>query len=200
MVAPSGDASNSLTRTSLRDHLNDVPARPTFSDALEHRAFIKSHLAQAYRIFGGCIYGYDAGLAGHMTYLSCQDQNHNIHHLPQNVHFKLVQPELLLLVDHEGKIQDKESGPIRSLNRSANMIHSAIHEARPDVICSAHSHTAYGKAFSTLGVLLDPINQDSCAFYEDRVLFSEFHGAVDDREEGHAVVCGQLETDFKYPQ
>ena len=46
------------------------------------------------------------------------------------------------------------------------MIHSAIHEARPDVLCAAHSHTTYGKAFSTLGVPLDPITQDSCAFYE----------------------------------
>jgi ribulose-5-phosphate 4-epimerase/fuculose-1-phosphate aldolase len=73
---------------------------------------------------------------------------------------------MLLLVNHEGKIQEKESGPSRFLNRAAYMIHSAIHEARPDVICAAHSHTTYAKAFSALGVPLDPITMDSCAFYE----------------------------------
>ena len=98
----------------------------------------------------------------------------NIHDLPQGIHFKLIQPEDLLLIDHDGKIQEQESGPVRFLNRSAYMIHSAIHQARPEVNCAAHSHTMYGKAFGTLGVPLDPITQDSCAFYEVfRLLFVE---------------------------
>jgi ribulose-5-phosphate 4-epimerase/fuculose-1-phosphate aldolase len=77
-----------------------------------------------------------------------------------------MQPELLLLVDHQGNIQEKESGPSRYLNRAAYMIHSAVHEARPDILCAAHSHTIHAKAFSALGVPLDPITQDSCAFYK----------------------------------
>lgn len=39
------------------------------------------------------------------------------------------------------------------------MIHSAIHAARPDVICAAHTHTIYGKAFSSLGIELDMLTQ-----------------------------------------
>ncbi|KAG0702622.1 class II aldolase/adducin domain-containing protein [Suillus ampliporus] len=183
MTTTSGDASNIPTRT-VRDRSKDRPTPPTFSDAFEHRAFLKFRLAQAYRIFAK--YGYDSGTAGHITVRDpvrpdCYWVN------PWGVHFKLIQPDLLLLVDHEGKIQDKESGPIRFLNRSAYMIHSAIHEARPDVLCAAHSHTTYGKAFGTLGVPLDPITQDSCAFYEDHALFSDFRGVVDDREEGLAI-------------
>ncbi|KAG2753740.1 class II aldolase/adducin domain-containing protein [Suillus brevipes Sb2] len=183
MTALSGDVSNidSITRTE-RDRTRPVP--PTFSDPLEHRAFLKFRLAQAYRIFAK--YGYDSGVAGHITARDpirsdCYWVN------PWGVHFKLIQPEMLLLVDHEGKIQEKESGPSRFLNQAAYMIHSAIHEARPDAICAAHSHTTYAKAFSALGVLLDPITQDSCAFYEDHVLYSEFRGIVDDREEGLAI-------------
>ncbi|KAG2110138.1 class II aldolase/adducin domain-containing protein [Suillus clintonianus] len=184
MTAPSGDASGIHTKT-LKDPNKPVP--PTFSDILEHRAFLKFRLAQAYRIFGE-LYGYDEGVAGHITVRDpirpdCYWVN------PLGVHFKLIQPELLLLVDHEGNIQEKESGPYRLLNRSAYLIHSAIHEARPDVICAAHSHTTYAKAFGSLGVPLDPITQDSCAFYEDHVLFSEFHGIVDDREEGLAIAA-----------
>ncbi|KAG1758390.1 class II aldolase/adducin domain-containing protein [Suillus occidentalis] len=161
-----------------------MPLPPTFSDPFEHRAFLKFRLAQAYRIFAK--YGYDEGVAGHITVRDpirpdCYWVN------PWGVHFKLIQPEMLLLVNHEGKIQEKESGPSRFLNRAAYMIHSAIHEARPDVICAAHSHTTYAKAFGTLGVPLDPITQDSCAFYEDHALYSEFRGIVDDREEGLAI-------------
>lgn len=161
-----------------------MPLPPTFSDPLEHRAFLKFRLAQAYRIFAK--YGYDEGVAGHITVRDpirpdCYWVN------PWVVHFKLIQPEMLLLVDHEGKIQEKESGPSRFLNRAAYMIHSAIHEGRPDVICAAHSHTTYAKALSALGVPLDPITQDSCAFYKDHTLYSEFRGIVNDREEGLAI-------------
>ncbi|KAG1853285.1 class II aldolase/adducin domain-containing protein [Suillus tomentosus] len=178
MAAPLKDASK------LDIWKRSRPIAPTFSDPLEHRAFLKFRLAQAYRIFGK--YGYDEGVAGHITVRDpirpdCYWVN------PWGVHFKLIQPEDLLLVDHGGKIQENESGPSRWLNRAAYMIHSAVHEARPDAICAAHSHTTYAKAFSALGIPLDPLTQDSCAFYEDHALYSEFRGIVDDPEEGLAI-------------
>ena len=58
------------------------------------------------------------------------------------------------------------------------MLHSAIHEARPDVVAAAHSHSVHGKAFSALGIPLDPITQDSCIFYEDHTVITEQGGAV----------------------
>ncbi|KAG1732848.1 uncharacterized protein EDB91DRAFT_1150500 [Suillus paluster] len=73
---------------------------------------------------------------------------------------------LLPLVGHEGRIQDEESAPIRFFNKTACFTNSPACEARPDVICVAHSHTTYGMAFGTLRVPLDPITQDNCAFYE----------------------------------
>jgi len=178
MAAPLKDASK------LDIWKRSRPIAPTFSDPLEHRAFLKFRLAQAYRIFGK--YGYDEGVAGHITVRDpirpdCYWVN------PWGIHFKLIQPEDLLLVDHGGKIQENESGPSRFLNRAAYMIHSAVHEARPDAICAAHSHTTYAKAFGALGVPLDPLTQDSCAFYEDHTLYSQFRGIVDDREEGLAI-------------
>src|SRR5690606_39513034 len=59
-----------------------------------------------------------------------------------------------------------------------------IYAARPDVIAAAHAHSVYGKAWSALGRPLDPITQDSCAFYDDHVLFDDFTGVVLDTEEG----------------
>ena len=90
---------------------------------------------------------------------------HNECRYIQGLHFSLIQPNDLILVDHAGNILD-ESGPVRLLNTAAFMIHSAIHAARPDVLCAAHSHSVYGRAFSTLGKELDIITQDSCAFYK----------------------------------
>lgn len=83
----------------------------------------------------------------------------------QGKHFSLIQPSDLILVDHHGNVQAAESGPNMLLNKAAFMIHSAIHAARPDVNCAAHSHSVYGRAFATLGKELDMLTQDSCAFY-----------------------------------
>lgn len=78
----------------------------------------------------------------------------------------MIQPEDLILVNHSAEVQVEESGPNVLLNKAAFMIHGAIHAARPDVHCAAHSHSIYGRAFSTLGKELSMITQDSCAFFE----------------------------------
>ena len=67
------------------------------------------------------------------------------------------------------------------MNIAAFAIHSRVHAARPDVVAAAHSHSMYGKAWSSLGRLLDPITQDACAFYEDHGLFDDYTGVVDRR-------------------
>jgi ribulose-5-phosphate 4-epimerase/fuculose-1-phosphate aldolase len=127
----------------------------------------------------------------------------------QGLHFKLIQPSDLLLVDHKGQILEEsgqKDGPFRILNTAAFMIHSAIHAARPDVLCAAHSHSTYGKAFSALGKTLDPISQDACAFYQvryqclriyrhvhtsirgqDHALYTQYNGIVLDEVEGLAI-------------
>ncbi|KAL5495525.1 hypothetical protein ACEPAI_988 [Sanghuangporus weigelae] len=159
------------------------PRPPVFEDKLKEREFLKFRLAQAFRIFGHL--GFDEGVAGHITVrdpvrLDCFWVN------PFGLHFSLIQPADLLLVDHDCNILD-ESGPSRLLNTAAFAIHSAIHEARPDVLCAAHTHSVYGRAFSTLGRELDIITQDSCAFYQDHVVYKQFNGAVLAEEEGKHI-------------
>ena len=73
------------------------------------------------------------------------------------------------------------------MNTAAFAIHSAVHAARPDVIAAAHSHSLYGKAWSSLGRLLDPLTQDACAFYDDHALFDDFTGVVLDQSEGKRI-------------
>lgn len=71
------------------------------------------------------------------------------------------------------------------------MIHHAIHTARPDVNCIAHSHSIHGRAFCALGRNLDFISQDSCAFYNDIALYANFGGIVLDADEG-SLIAEQL--------
>ncbi|KAK0244707.1 arad-like aldolase/epimerase [Armillaria nabsnona] len=150
-------------RAMLAATIASGPKPRVFEDKLEERAWRKFRLAQALRIFGNR--GYDEGIAGHITVrdpieTECFWVN------PWGLHFKLIQPEDLLLVDSQGKILRAGKSPL--LNTAAFLIHSKIHAVRPDVICAAHSHSVYGKAFAALGKPLDMISQDSCAFYNAR--------------------------------
>src|SRR5262249_23580422 len=73
------------------------------------------------------------------------------------------------------------------VNTAAFAIHSQIHAARPDVVAAAHSHSRFGRAWSTLGRALDPITQDVCAFHGDHAVFDDYTGVVYDTEEGKRI-------------
>ena len=73
------------------------------------------------------------------------------------------------------------------MNVSAFAIHCQIHGARPDVVAAAHAHSIHGKAWSSVGRLLDPITQDACAFYEDHVFFDDTRVLVTEIDEGARI-------------
>lgn len=54
----------------------------------------------------------------------------------------------------------------------------------PKIIAAAHTHSTYGKAWSTLGRKLDTLTQDTCMFHDDVALFDDFTGMVVDESEG----------------
>ena len=54
-------------------------------------------------------------------------------------------------------------------------------------MAAAHAHSLYGKAWASLGRLLDPITQDACAFYQDHALFDDFTGVVYETAEGDRI-------------
>jgi len=161
-----------------------APRPPKFSTKLEEREWLKFRLAQvAFRIFAHL--GFDDGVAGHITVRDPIIPN-AFWVNPFGVHFGLITPDILLLVDHSGQMLE-ESGPIRNLNKAAFMIHSALHVARPDVLCAAHSHSIHGRAFSTLGRPLEILTQNDCVFHNDHVLYDQFNGVVLDEEEGNNI-------------
>jgi ribulose-5-phosphate 4-epimerase/fuculose-1-phosphate aldolase len=158
------------------------PPQPTLE--LE-RLYRKQRLAAAFRIFGH--FGWDLGGAGHITVRDPEYPDHFWLN-PAGVHFSHIRVSDLMLVNHHSDIV--EHGEVKALNRAAFAIHSRLHLARPDVDAAAHSHSIYGKAFSILGKLLDPLTQDSCGFYEDHAVFENFSGVVLDTDEGDRI--GQI--------
>jgi ribulose-5-phosphate 4-epimerase/fuculose-1-phosphate aldolase len=159
--------------------LRAEPPRATLAEERQHR---KSRLAASYRIFAQK--GYDHSLAGHITARDPEFAD-RFWVAPIGPWFGNIKVSDLVLVDHDGHILAGR-GPI---NQAGFAIHSAIHRARPDVVSAAHSHSIYGKAWSALGRLLDPITQDSCFFYERHALFTEFSGIVLDTSEGERIAA-----------
>jgi ribulose-5-phosphate 4-epimerase/fuculose-1-phosphate aldolase len=146
----------------------------------EVRTERKQRLAGAFRLFAK--FGFEEGLAGHITArdperLDCFWVN------PIGMPFAHITVSDLLLLDSDGAILSG-SGEV---NLAAFMIHSAIHEVRPDVISAAHSHSVYGRAWSTLGRMIDPLTQDACAFYGRHSVYHEYNGVVLSAEEGKRV-------------
>ena len=155
------------------------PQIPTFSSLDEERLHIKQKLAAAFRLFSKC--GFDEGVAGHITardpiLTDCFWVN------PYGVHFSQVKVSNLSLINHRGEVLQGEP-----CNAAAFAIHSPIHLARQDVLAAAHAHSVYGKSWSTLGRLLDPLTQDACAFFEDHAMYSEYNGVVYETDEGDRI-------------
>jgi ribulose-5-phosphate 4-epimerase/fuculose-1-phosphate aldolase len=157
-----------------------VPMPPTFTSVEEERLHRKQRLAAGFRLFSKM--GFDEGVAGHITARDPELLDHFWVN-PFGMHFSQIRVSDLLLVDSSGRVVEGD----RMVNAAAFAIHSQVHEARPDVVAAAHAHSVYGKSWSSLGRLLDPLTQDACAFYEDVAVYDSYSGVVLDREEGRRI-------------
>jgi ribulose-5-phosphate 4-epimerase/fuculose-1-phosphate aldolase len=151
-----------------------------FSSPDEERTHIKQRMAAAFRLFDR--FGFNEGVAGHLTArdperADCFWVN------PFAMSFGQIRASDLILVNHQGEVVEG-TWPV---NGAAFAIHSQVHAARPDVMAAAHTHSKYGRAWSSLGRLLDPITQDACSFFEDHGLFDDYTGVVLDLEEGKRI-------------
>ncbi len=157
-----------------------IPRPPEFSSIDEERQHRKERLAAAFRLFGR--FGFDEGVAGHIT---ARDPEHldRFWVNPFGMNFKHIRVSDLICVNDEGKVV-VGNAPV---NAAAFAIHSRVHHHRPDVIAAAHSHSIYGKAWSAFRRPLDPLTQDSCAFYDDHSVFDDYTGVVVDLGEGDRI-------------
>jgi ribulose-5-phosphate 4-epimerase/fuculose-1-phosphate aldolase len=95
----------------------------------------------------------------------------------------------LVKIDHDGNMLLKPEFPDGlnyGVNRAGFVIHSAIHRARPDLHCVAHTHTWAGMAVSTLECGLLPNTQTSMRFAH--ISYHDFNGVVLDLSEQERLV------------
>ena len=160
--------------------MGKLPTPPKFDNPADERLHRKQRLAAGFRLFSK--FGFDEGVAGHITARDPEFTD-TFWVNPFGVHFSQVKVSNLIRCDHKGNVVEGDY----PVNTAAFVIHSRVHSARPDANAAAHSHSTYGRAFSTLGRPLAPITQDVCAFYEDHAVYDDFGGVAVELDEGQRI-------------
>lgn len=151
-----------------------VPNGPPVFDMIEEeRRHRLERLAGVCRVFGRM--GYAEGLLGHVT---VRDPEHHDRFWmnPVGKSFRQMRVSDLVSVTHDGQVV-AGSG---SINPVGFRLHSAVHAARPEVTAVCHAHSLHGKAWSSLGRVLDPITQDSAVFFEQQAIITSPRIALDE--------------------
>lgn len=94
---------------------------------------------------------------------------------PFGLMYEEITASCLIRVDAAGRILQNPN-PGLGINRAGYVIHSAIHEARPDAGCVIHTHTPAGIAISTLRCGILPISQSAMRFA--RIAYHDFEGVA----------------------
>jgi ribulose-5-phosphate 4-epimerase/fuculose-1-phosphate aldolase len=159
-----------------------MPQIPTFEHVEDERLHRKQRLAAGFRLFSKM--GFDEGIAGHITARDPEFTD-TFWVNPFGVHFSQVCVSNLIRVDHHGNVVEGNY----PVNAAAFAIHSQIHEARPDVVAAAHTHSPQGRAFSILGIPLETLTQDACSFHLDHAVYHDYGGVVIETDEGIRVAA-----------
>ncbi len=146
--------------------LRSADQEPQFADPEAERLHRQRRCALAYRVFGELGWGILGD--GHIT---ARDPEHTDHFwlLRWGVPFAEATVNDLVLVGPGGKVVEGEG----DINLTAYYIHSPIHDARPEVVAVAHTHTPYGTPWAANAELFEMMCQEATAFFEDHALFDD---------------------------
>ena len=153
-----------MTETPVSDCATEAEA-PGRTLAAE-RVYRKRQVALGYRIFAALRWG-DLG-DGHITARDPYLTDH-LWLLQYPIGFENATVDDLVLVGPDGVPVEEDAG----INTTAYHIHHPIHDARPDVIGVAHTHTAWGTPFCATGRPLEWITQEACHFIDDWAMFDD---------------------------
>lgn len=99
--------------------------------------------------------------------------------------FEEVTASNLVKVDLAGRVISDPEG--LGINEAGYVIHGAIHEGRPDLVCVIHSHTSAGMAVSAQSSGLLPLTQNAMLFY-GQLGYHDYEGIAIDLEERQRLV------------
>ncbi|CAM4089323.1 class II aldolase/adducin family protein [Bordetella muralis] len=148
---------------------------------IEQELQVREDLAAAYRLVAH--FGMDDSIYTHIS-ARVPGRTDQFFINPFGMLFKDITASSLVKIDTEGRVI--EDTPY-DVNPAGFTIHSAVHAARHDAMCVAHTHTVAGVAVSSLKCGLQPCNQWALQFY-NRVAYHEFEGiALNLQEREHLV-------------
>ena len=131
-------------------------------------------LAAAYRLVA--LYGMSDLSANHISARIPGEEAFLIN--PYGMLYEEITASSLIKIDHEGNVLLKPEFPGQDygVNRAGFVIHSAVHKARHEVACVAHTHTWAGMAVSALDCGLLPLTQTSMRFA--KIGYHDYAGVV----------------------
>jgi ribulose-5-phosphate 4-epimerase/fuculose-1-phosphate aldolase len=141
---------------------------PDFDDPDEARRHRMRRTALAYRLFGAYRWGEQGD--GH---ISARDPERTdcFWLLRYGVPFGAARIADLVLVGPDGTVVDANGNDRAEINITAYNIHWPIHEARPEAVCAAHTHTPYGTPWSANAEPFLQIVQEATAFHERHAVY-----------------------------
>ena len=103
------------------------------------------------------------------------------------VNFHQMRASDLVKIDTDGNVVEDGDISSRKVNAAGFTIHSAVHMARPDLMCVVHTHTSAGIAVSAMKEGLLPLSQHALKFY-GRLAYHGYEGIALDLNERERLV------------
>jgi ribulose-5-phosphate 4-epimerase/fuculose-1-phosphate aldolase len=143
-------------------------------------------LAACYRLVE--IYGMADMMANHITARVPDEENAFLINA-YGMMYEEITASSLIKVDHSGAILSKpDFGDLNyGINKAGYVIHSAVHEARPDVGCVIHTHSWASMAVSSLACGLLPVTQTAMRFL--KIGYHDYRGVVLDTAEQESLIA-----------
>jgi ribulose-5-phosphate 4-epimerase/fuculose-1-phosphate aldolase len=183
---PAARRSTDLSSLSVRGALAApvVPARPVREVVSDAEWQMRVDLAACYRLTA--VYGMTDMIYNHITARVPGEPQHFLIN-PYGYQYSEITASLLHKVDHHGEIVLRADTPY-GINHAGYVIHSAVHQARPDVHCVMHSHTRAGVAVAAMKCGLLPISLTAMRFH-GHMGYHDFQGTVVDLSEQASLVA-----------
>ncbi len=142
-------------------------------------------LAACYRLVA--IYGMSDMMANHIS-ARVPDEEGAFLINAYGMMYEEITASSLIKIDHDGNILSQpDFGELNyGINKAGYVIHSAVHEARPEVACVIHTHSWASMAVSALECGLLPITQTGMRFL--KIAYHDYCGVVLNTDEQESLV------------
>ena len=160
----------------------EYASEPAFDRVDELRDHRKRQTALSYRLFGA--FGWGSLGDGHITARD-PERTDCFWLLKYGVSFRDATVSDLVLVGPGGRVVEGE-GPI---NMTAYFIHGPIHDARPESVSVAHTHTPYATPWVAKVRPFRMICQEATAFYRSQAIFEGEEVQVMDADTGKHIAA-----------